>query len=379
MIARARRALGQFAAALADLERGAAIAAETGRENVLRAAHDRDGGDARRARAARGGGRHRRAGPRAGAAGRQPADPLVGARHARLGARLAAGDVAAALEHADRRGRHGRRSPTSTPPASPDGPRRRADGRRQPRSRGGGDARVVRRPRARRRCCRPTGRSPRPTSRRPARARATPRRPIGRCARRRPRRYGRRRSAADRRGAAGPRSCWSSAARTRPSSPRGGHSRPPGTRRWRRPARSSPRVGRSPRRAGAPRPGEALIAAESRLAGFGAQRLRDEAARELRRLGHRVRRPARGDRRRPLTEREREIALLVAAGRTNREIAEQLVLSTRTIEAHLRNVYGKLGVRSRVELTRALASGGAGVTTAASDPSAPRTPGGRGG
>jgi DNA-binding NarL/FixJ family response regulator len=55
----------------------------------------------------------------------------------------------------------------------------------------------------------------------------------------------------------------------------------------------------------------------------------------------------------PLTAREREIAELVAAGRTNREVAEQLVLSTRTIEAHLRNIYGKLGVRSRVELARA--------------------------
>ena len=76
--------------------------------------------------------------------------------------------------------------------------------------------------------------------------------------------------------------------------------------------------------------------------------------RELRRLGHRVVRPARtadGD---PLTAREREIAELVAAGRTNREVAEQLVLSTRTIEAHLRNIYAKLGVRSRVELARDL-------------------------
>ena len=79
--------------------------------------------------------------------------------------------------------------------------------------------------------------------------------------------------------------------------------------------------------------------------------------RELRRLGHRVLRPARErtpGALAPLTAREREIAELVAAGRTNREVAEQLVLSTRTIEAHLRNIYGKLDVRSRVELARAV-------------------------
>ena len=102
---------------------------------------------------------------------------------------------------------------------------------------------------------------------------------------------------------------------------------------------------------------EALIAAESMLDGFGSLRRRDEAVRELRRLGHRVRRPAREAVEGPLaslTAREREIAELVAAGRTNREVAEQLVLSARTIEAHLRNVFAKLGVRSRVELTRAV-------------------------
>lgn len=99
----------------------------------------------------------------------------------------------------------------------------------------------------------------------------------------------------------------------------------------------------------------ALIAAQSTLERFGAARWRDEAVRELRALGHRVRRPARdatpgglG----PLTAREREIADLVAAGRTNREVAEQLVLRAKTIEAHLRNIYAKLGVRSRVELAR---------------------------
>jgi DNA-binding CsgD family transcriptional regulator/tetratricopeptide (TPR) repeat protein len=99
---------------------------------------------------------------------------------------------------------------------------------------------------------------------------------------------------------------------------------------------------------------EALILAEAELDRFGAVRRRDEAVRELRRLGHRVLRPAREAAVGPLTAREAEIAQLVAAGRTNREIADQLVLSTRTIEAHLRNIYGKLDVRSRVELAREL-------------------------
>jgi len=100
-----------------------------------------------------------------------------------------------------------------------------------------------------------------------------------------------------------------------------------------------------------------LIAAESALDGFGTVRWRDAAVRELRALGHRVRRPARDTSSGtpgPLTAREREIADLVAAGRTNREVAGQLVLSAKTIEAHLRNIYAKLGVRSRVELTRAV-------------------------
>jgi DNA-binding CsgD family transcriptional regulator len=58
---------------------------------------------------------------------------------------------------------------------------------------------------------------------------------------------------------------------------------------------------------------------------------------------------------RALTGREREIAdLIAAAGHTNREIAEQLVLSTPTIEAHLRHIFAKLDVRSRVELATAL-------------------------
>jgi DNA-binding NarL/FixJ family response regulator len=99
---------------------------------------------------------------------------------------------------------------------------------------------------------------------------------------------------------------------------------------------------------------QSLATADTAFESFGGSRLRDEAVRELRRLGHRVPRPARTTDGGPLTAREREVAELVATGRTNREIAEQLVLSTRTIEAHLRSIYAKLTVRSRVELTRAL-------------------------
>ena len=51
----------------------------------------------------------------------------------------------------------------------------------------------------------------------------------------------------------------------------------------------------------------------------------------------------------PLTPREQEILELIAAGLTNREIAEQLVVSPETVKKHARAIYGKLGVRSRTE------------------------------
>ena len=55
-----------------------------------------------------------------------------------------------------------------------------------------------------------------------------------------------------------------------------------------------------------------------------------------------------------LTEREREILDLLTAGLSNKEIAQRLYLSVRTVEVHLRNVYAKLGVRTRLEaVTRA--------------------------
>jgi DNA-binding CsgD family transcriptional regulator len=55
-----------------------------------------------------------------------------------------------------------------------------------------------------------------------------------------------------------------------------------------------------------------------------------------------------------LTAQEREIAELAAAGRTNKEIAEQLFLSPRTVGAHLYKVFPKLGITSRAALRDAL-------------------------
>jgi DNA-binding CsgD family transcriptional regulator len=53
-----------------------------------------------------------------------------------------------------------------------------------------------------------------------------------------------------------------------------------------------------------------------------------------------------------LTLREVEILRLVAAGMTNRQAAERLGLSIRTIDAHLRSIYAKLGIKSRSAATR---------------------------
>ena len=91
----------------------------------------------------------------------------------------------------------------------------------------------------------------------------------------------------------------------------------------------------------------------------GALRYRDEAERELRKLGHSIHRRTRpgktaGTAIESLTERELQLARLVVDRKTNPEIAAELFLSQKTVETHLRNIFRKLDVSSRVALARAV-------------------------
>jgi DNA-binding CsgD family transcriptional regulator len=77
------------------------------------------------------------------------------------------------------------------------------------------------------------------------------------------------------------------------------------------------------------------------------------AAQALRRLGVRAWRRGRataGDGLHALSDREGEIARLVADGNSNREIAEALLVSPKTVERHVTNVLAKLGLRNRTEV-----------------------------
>src|SRR5207248_10741378 len=72
------------------------------------------------------------------------------------------------------------------------------------------------------------------------------------------------------------------------------------------------------------------------------------ADRELRRLGVRTWRrgaASSGEGIDRLTQREREIAGMIAAGHSNREVAEALFLSPKTVERHVTNILAKLGLR----------------------------------
>jgi DNA-binding NarL/FixJ family response regulator len=86
----------------------------------------------------------------------------------------------------------------------------------------------------------------------------------------------------------------------------------------------------------------------------GAERSADEARAGLRAAGETV--TASGATLTGLTPQQAEISRLVAVGETNKEIARRLVISHRTVDHHLRNIFTALGVRSRVELARRVAS-----------------------
>jgi DNA-binding CsgD family transcriptional regulator len=94
---------------------------------------------------------------------------------------------------------------------------------------------------------------------------------------------------------------------------------------------------------------EQLRTAHVQLTDMGAEAFAARAARELRATGEHPRKrtaePADA-----LTPHEVQVARLVATGATTREVAAQLFLSPRTIEAHLRNIFGKLGITSRRQL-----------------------------
>ncbi|HYP48044.1 MAG TPA: AAA family ATPase [Thermoleophilaceae bacterium] len=92
---------------------------------------------------------------------------------------------------------------------------------------------------------------------------------------------------------------------------------------------------------------------------WGAQRYQDAAERELRKFGRRFSRRARmasaGDGSLDsLSERELQVARLLVDRRTNREIADELFVSLKTVETHVRNLFRKLSVNSRVEVARAV-------------------------
>jgi DNA-binding CsgD family transcriptional regulator len=94
---------------------------------------------------------------------------------------------------------------------------------------------------------------------------------------------------------------------------------------------------------------EQLRTAHDLLSGMGAEAFAERAARELRATGEQARRRT-AEPADTLTAQEAQIARLVATGATSREVGAQLFLSPRTVEAHLRSIFRKLGITSRRQL-----------------------------
>jgi len=94
---------------------------------------------------------------------------------------------------------------------------------------------------------------------------------------------------------------------------------------------------------------ESLQQAQSLFEHLGCRGWAQAAAAELDRISGRRAAPGGG-----LTRGERRVAELVAAGLSNKQVAEQLYVSVYTVEAHLSQAYAKLGIGSRTQLARAL-------------------------
>jgi DNA-binding CsgD family transcriptional regulator len=113
-------------------------------------------------------------------------------------------------------------------------------------------------------------------------------------------------------------------------------------------------LGAARRRAGQRAAAEPALRRGLQLADrIGATPLIKSARRELHALGLRPRRPAvtgPGS----LTPTERRVAELASSGLTNRQTAEALFVTVKTVETHLARVYGKLGIGTRAELTRVI-------------------------
>ena len=106
-------------------------------------------------------------------------------------------------------------------------------------------------------------------------------------------------------------------------------------------------VYRKAKRKGAAR--DALERSEAIFKGLGARLWAAKSAAELRRISGRRRGSA------SLTETEERVATLAANGRSNKQIAAELLISVHTVGAHLSQVYRKLGISSRSELPLNLA------------------------
>ena len=117
-------------------------------------------------------------------------------------------------------------------------------------------------------------------------------------------------------------------------------------------ARTALLFGQQLRRRRKPAPARELLhEALSTFERFDAGPWARQAADELRAAGHPVP-PSPVPVHDALTPHQLRIARLVAEGATNREVAARLLISARTVDHHLRNIFAKLGVRSRVELAR---------------------------